>query len=441
MDSSASGDSYSFDDQYGTYDDATHEAHINFLITEFYPTDDYYVSHISFADVANTSVGVDFSESPLHEPRQTIHKTTTNPDLEYPELDLDRIYVYAEPTNPIAPDGETLVTINYYARDNKSGLDKVDFRLRDPQGITHFEYHYHRNFYSNYFIGDPTKWEKYTINIILPKGSAPGIWGLAELTLHDKSLNWKTYNFVETLIFEPDNSENDYELFAEIGIYNMLSFNIVSSQNKENYNFSYRIVSEETGEEIKGEIESGQAFSRSKSQQRPVTGYDVDISTLPIGKLILIVYVKDSDNNVLAVRSTSLVNEKVGDVNRDRLVDIADAIGIVNKVVRKESATFEEKAADVNKDGQVDIADAIAVVNIVVRKADRVQTRQRAATIGHNALSVEAVTVPQGGQATLPIRFQFAEADLVSGFQFDLALPEGLSLQLNNGKVVYSKGD
>lgn len=57
-----------------------------------------------------------------------------------------------------------------------------------------------------------------------------------------------------------------------------------------------------------------------------------------------------------------------GDVNGDGLVNIADAIGIVNRVVRKESAIFIEGVADVNQDGQVDIADAIAIVNIVVRK-------------------------------------------------------------------------
>ena len=56
-----------------------------------------------------------------------------------------------------------------------------------------------------------------------------------------------------------------------------------------------------------------------------------------------------------------------------------------------------------------------------------------------NTLSVQGITVPQGGQAAMTVHFQFAEADLFSGFQFDLALPEGLSLQMNNGKVVYSK--
>ncbi len=68
------------------------------------------------------------------------------------------------------------------------------------------------------------------------------------------------------------------------------------------------------------------------------------------------------------ITSITIGDVQLGDVNNDRVVNIADAIGIVNRVVRKESATFVEKAADVNGDGLVNIADAIAIVNIVVRK-------------------------------------------------------------------------
>ena len=67
----------------------------------------------------------------------------------------------------------------------------------------------------------------------------------------------------------------------------------------------------------------------------------------------------------------TVTSMQLGDVNGDGTVNIADAIGIVNKVVRKESATFYEEAADVNGDGRVNIADAIAIVNIVVRKDNK----------------------------------------------------------------------
>ncbi len=76
---------------------------------------------------------------------QTI--VTATPDMEPPELDLNKLSLTATPSNPDAPNGETFVDIGYWVRDDISGLGKVAFRLRDPQGIEHHYYHYHDNFW------------------------------------------------------------------------------------------------------------------------------------------------------------------------------------------------------------------------------------------------------------------------------------------------------
>ena len=59
-----------------------------------------------------------------------------------------------------------------------------------------------------------------------------------------------------------------------------------------------------------------------------------------------------------------------GDANGDGVVDIADAVCIVNHVVGKETPAFVANAADANGDGVVDIADAVRIVNLVVGKID-----------------------------------------------------------------------
>ena len=41
---------------------------------------------------------------------------SANPDTAPPDLDLDRITISAAPTNPNSPNGETAVTIVYFAR-------------------------------------------------------------------------------------------------------------------------------------------------------------------------------------------------------------------------------------------------------------------------------------------------------------------------------------
>lgn len=65
---------------------------------------------------------------------------------------------------------------------------------------------------------------------------------------------------------------------------------------------------------------------------------------------------------------SSLPNK--GDVNGDGETNIADAMAIVNHILKKPSASFEDIAADVNMDGETDIADAMAIVNIILKKTD-----------------------------------------------------------------------
>jgi hypothetical protein len=40
----------------------------------------------------------------------------------------------------------------------------------------------------------------------------------------------------------------------------------------------------------------------------------------------------------------------------------------MNHVLRKTSAAFVETNADANADGQIDIADAVAIVNIILKR-------------------------------------------------------------------------
>jgi len=304
-----SGD-HSYGDSYGTYDSATQTATVDFLISEFFSSDNYYVTWLAAIDSAYNWKNVAFSSSPLDEPIQKIRIETANPDTIAPEVDLNRITVYAEPTHPEAPDGETLVTINFYARDDKSGLGwGVRYSLKDPQGIEHGEWFYHRNWYTVYFDGDPTVWEKYTISCILPQGSPPGIWGLSMLTVQDKAWNSRTYNFVETLIFEPDNSTTDYVLFADIENNNTVNLGI-ESETDDFSGFTYRIINEDTGEEISGEVNNKQPQQTSGLRSNSSINSQqiaVDISNLSAGKLIIIVQIKNDAGEIVGVRSGTVI--------------------------------------------------------------------------------------------------------------------------------------
>ena len=178
----------------------------------------------------------------------------------------------------------------------------------------HGDYHYHRNFYTSYFDGDPTVWEKYTIIYTLPKGSAPGIWGVADITLDDKALNGKTYNFVETLIFEPDDSTTDYVLFSELDNNNILTIGLTSDQT-DSYGFTYRIIHEDTGKEISGTYTPSVTLNSLQTISNDANTVSVDVSSLDDGKLVIITLVKDKEYNTLAVRSTTLTKDTLSGIN------------------------------------------------------------------------------------------------------------------------------
>ena len=190
-------------EEYGVYDSTTNEAVITFIFTEYMQSGEYSVNYIMLEDYAENSSRFYFysNGSGAGYPATFVYQSE-NSDYEAPALDVNRITITATPTHPENPNGETVVRIEYYVKDNASGLGSVSYRLLDPLGNTHFEYHYHENYYTVYFKGDPTAWTKYEINVILPEGSAPGKWGLLEIYVEDKAGNFTTYNFLEILHFQ-----------------------------------------------------------------------------------------------------------------------------------------------------------------------------------------------------------------------------------------------
>ena len=189
---------------------------IDFYIKEYAPSGRYTLNQIALKDYGlnlnytyfNTSGGnSDGTTVNLDETAPSIMIVTPNPDSIAPELDVNRITVSAVPTNLTTPDGETLVTINYFVRDNISGYGGYSsLSLRDPQGVEHSYPTRHRNSGTEYFDGDPTVWAQYTEEVILPRGSIPGIWGLSQIKLTDKAGQSKAYSFTEIIRFDPYSS-------------------------------------------------------------------------------------------------------------------------------------------------------------------------------------------------------------------------------------------
>lgn len=190
--------SYSMD-SYGSYNSKNKTCNVDFQLTEYHRSGVYSVKFFKMTDMAGNSGFVNFNQ--LSEDN-SILINTSNPDTQLPFLDVNKISISAAPTNSQAPNGETQVSIIYYSNDDKAGLGPVSYTLRDPQGIEHQNYHYHHNFHSLFFEGNPEELSAYEINLILPEGAAPGEWGLSHMTLADLANNQKTYQFTEIIHFK-----------------------------------------------------------------------------------------------------------------------------------------------------------------------------------------------------------------------------------------------
>ena len=195
----------------GWYDPASSLCQVDFIMPHYMPSSIYRMNYIWMIDEALNEQGAYFTdpghglrpeESIVDEAPQQIELMTDNPDLEQPELDINDIQISAEPTYPDAPNGETLVTIRFRVRDNISGYRIAGLMLRDPQGIEHHHWAYNEGTWSWFPEGDPTRWTTYTRTVVLPPGSAPGIWGLAEMTIKDRAGNFKRYDFTEIIHFD-----------------------------------------------------------------------------------------------------------------------------------------------------------------------------------------------------------------------------------------------
>ena len=69
----------------------------------------------------------------------------------------------------------------------------IQVKIQDAVGNERFEL---------FPSGDPSQWTTYTWTVILPPGSAPGTWGLANMTVYDRAENIRQYDFTEIIHFE-----------------------------------------------------------------------------------------------------------------------------------------------------------------------------------------------------------------------------------------------
>jgi len=142
------------------------------------------------------------------------------------------------------------------------------------------------------------------------------------------------------------------------------------------------------------------------------------------------------DGGFPAVCVVQVASYVVGDINGDDKVDVSDYTGIANFIHGNPPAGFNEKAADVDKNGTVDVSDYTGIANIIHTGSIYGSSSNSARATGNqptadwdakdNVIFIAPFTATAGTKTSISIEMKNTAA--IRGFQFDLYLPEGITV-------------
>ena len=132
-----------------------------------------------------------------------------------------------------------------------------------------------------------------------------------------------------------------------------------------------------------------------------------------------------------------------GDVNDDGSIDVTDISGVVNFILNTATNGLIERAADVNEDGAVDVTDISGVVNMILNvsasKTSFSRGLLRTSAVESTddiRMTVLPFTLEAGEEKEVQILLDNPN-DAFTGVQFDLYLPEGVNVAMDDEGYYY----
>jgi hypothetical protein len=304
---------------------------MHLAIPEYFHSGYYSVSMLNSSDIAGNYTNVfmvkdtaNFYINPnvkntFKDVRDSLYVKTSFPDYIAPEIDLNRITVSAKPTNSLSPDGETRVDISLLTRDlsdfpsHESGTKLIRYVLRDPLGVEHGYSSWNDNLLLDYYSLKPvgnSEWQLVNLDIVLPKGSPPGKWGISSMQTLDRAGNFRNYSFVELIRFDIIESDVKLEeaLTAVITdkVVNVANVDAVSASISckpcQDKNYVYTIYSLMGGNVVRG---TG-VFANDT-----INISTIDLKGVLDGVIKLTVQVTDSQDKLIATTTTDYTKDTV----------------------------------------------------------------------------------------------------------------------------------
>ena len=145
----------------------------------------------------------------------------------------------------------------------------------------------------------------------------------------------------------------------------------------------------------------------------------------------------NSANNVIDfVKSTlTVLTYTVGDVNNDGRISITDFTAIVKYLMGNAPAGFIEMAADISGDGKISVTDLTSLVPLIMQGTNaspRYAVPSMNSESAYAELSAADCFMGRGMECTVDVKVT-GNYDF-SAYQFDLDLPEGVRVKMQNGK-------
>ena len=137
--------------------------------------------------------------------------------------------------------------------------------------------------------------------------------------------------------------------------------------------------------------------------------------------------ISDVWENFWEIEEFSVVN---GDINGDDEVNVGDFAALVNVIFASEVDEAQQTRADINEDGEVNVGDFAALVNLIFGGSSNAAPKKAAATratTGEHRLYIEPFNIAPGERAEIAVLMENT-GDKFSQMQFDLTLPEGISI-------------
>ncbi len=156
---------------------------------------------------------------------------------------------------------------------------------------------------------------------------------------------------------------------------------------------------------------------------------DLEAGDYPIIIRNEVISLNDSPERIDSIKTTlSVIDYKLGDANCDSFVDVGDITTIAGYILGSADESFAFGAADANQDSYVDVGDITTIAGWILDGTANHAPALQKESVMEAAFTDSQVSVEAGQSFILPVCVDNSD-DAFSSFQFDVILPEGITIE------------